>query len=229
VTKYPVTKKFPANIPVLEGSKMRFIAFALAALFATGPAAAEEWQEYSYPDYSFAVAFPAEPKIETTTYQVADGRSVEARVYSVAQDTGVFTMTVADLSGADLAEGDVIDHAIKLLSRSGEIKVDIPHRVRRVYGRQLSIADADGGRVLAAVFYYKDRLYQIEGKSLPAADGTADAIRFQQSLAFTDEATNRPEGASEPAPGAGNRRCRDAANAEGCRRGRQDRTPVPER
>ena len=62
---------------------MRSIVFVLAALVASSPAAAQSWQEYAYPDYAFAVAFPAAPQIETATYQVADGRSVPARVYSV--------------------------------------------------------------------------------------------------------------------------------------------------
>ena len=36
-----------------------------------------------------------------------------------------------------------------------------------------------------ALFYHKQRLYQIEGKTL-AGGSTSDAIRFQQSLVFTD-------------------------------------------
>jgi hypothetical protein len=44
-----------------------------------GPAVAQNWQEYSYPDYSFRVVFPADPQIEITTYRVADDRSVEAQ------------------------------------------------------------------------------------------------------------------------------------------------------
>jgi hypothetical protein len=53
---------------------MRTIALVLAAFVASAPAAAQSWKEYSYPDYAFSVAFPADPQIETTTYQVADGR-----------------------------------------------------------------------------------------------------------------------------------------------------------
>jgi hypothetical protein len=69
-----------------EETKMRTIALVLAAFVASGPAAAQDWKEYSYPDYSFTVAFPAAPQIETTTYQVADGHSVPAHVYTVGQD-----------------------------------------------------------------------------------------------------------------------------------------------
>jgi hypothetical protein len=164
---------------------MRVFALILAVFVAT-PAAAQSWTEYSYPDLAFTVSFPAEPKIETTTYQTADGRSVSAWVYSAAKDNGLFKMTVADLSKAGLEESAVIDHAIKTLSRGGEIKLDIPHRISRVFGRQLSIQAADGSRSSIAVFYHDQRLYQIEGKSLAAGNATSDAIRFQQSLVFTD-------------------------------------------
>jgi hypothetical protein len=165
---------------------MRLIAFILAGVFVGGPAGAQSWMEYSYPDYAFTVSFPAEPKIETTVYQAADGRAAPARVYSVTQDGSVFRMTIVDLSDGALEESAVIEHAVKTLSRGGEIKLDIPHRISRVFGRQLSIQAADGGHVSVAVFYYKGRLYQIEGKALATGNTTADAIRFQQSLVFTD-------------------------------------------
>ena len=169
---------------------MRLIAFALAAFIASGPAAAQTWQEHSYPAYSFTVAFPADPQIEITTYQVADGRSVEAHVYSVRQNNGVFKVTVAELANTGLEESAVIDHAIKTLSEGGEVKVNIPHRIYRVYGRQLSVLGADGSRSTVAVFDYNGRLYQIEGKALPGGSAT-DIIRFQQSLVFTDGGSNR--------------------------------------
>jgi hypothetical protein len=165
---------------------MRLIAFILALFAASSPAAAQSWTEYSYPDYAFTVSFPAQPKVETTTYQTADGRSVPAQVYSVAQDKSVFKMTVVDLTNTALEESAVIEHAIKTLSQGGQIKLDIPHRISRVYGRQLSIQAADGGHSSSAVFYYKQRLYQIEGKALATGSTTSDAIRFQQSLVFTD-------------------------------------------
>jgi hypothetical protein len=171
---------------------MRLIAFIVASIAACAPAAAEGWTEYTYPSDAFTVSFPAEPTVETTTYQAADGRTVEARVYSVTQDDGVFRMMVADLSGATMTESAVLDHAIKTLG--GEIKLDIPHRISRVYGRQLSIAGGEGSRSMVAVFYYNHRLYLIEGKALPTgANATADAIRFQQSLTFTEGTSNRPD------------------------------------
>jgi hypothetical protein len=71
----------------------------MAAFRRSAPAAAQGWEEYSYPDYPFSVAFPANPQVETTTYQVADNRVVLARVYSLRQNGLIFKMTVAELDG----------------------------------------------------------------------------------------------------------------------------------
>src|SRR5580704_11027185 len=169
---------------------MRLIAFVLAAFVVSGPAAAQTWQEYSYPENSFSLMFPAAPQIETTTYQVTDARSVPARVYSVRQNNGVFKVTVADLANTGLQESAVIDHAVKMLSQGGEVKVDFPHRIYQVYGRQLSIVGADGSRSTVAVFDTNGRLYQIEAKVLPGGNDT-DLIRFQQSLVFDRSLSNR--------------------------------------
>jgi hypothetical protein len=168
------------------------VAAVLAVLCAAAPAAAQTWMEYAYPKDFFSVAFPAEPTVETTTWQAADGGAAEARVYSAAHGGGVFRMMVADLPAPALHESAVLDHAVRTLAQGKTIKVDIPHRISRVYGRQLSLAASDGSYSSVAVFFHKQRLYQIEGTALAgAANGASDAIRFQQSLAFTDDSTNR--------------------------------------
>jgi hypothetical protein len=189
---------------------MRRIACILALFATSGPAAAQSWKEYSYPEDAFTVSFPAQPTIETTTYQAADGRTVPAKVFSVVQDNGVFKMTIADLSDTGLEESAVIDHAIQTLSQGGEIKINIPARVSRVFGRQLSIQGTDGSRSSVALFDYNGRLYQIEGKSLPSGNATADAIRFQQSLIFTDNGTNGTPGQR----GQGREQRRDRAGGQ---------------
>jgi hypothetical protein len=171
---------------------MRRAAYAIATLLAAASPAAAEWTEYAYPADAFTVSFPAAPIVQSTTYQAGDGRAVPARVYSLTQGNTVLQMTVADLGGTATEETAVVDHAVRTLTAGGEIKLDIPHRISRMYGRQLSIVRPEGGRTLAAVFYAGGRLYLIEGKALPGgADGTADAIRFQQSLTFSDGGTNR--------------------------------------
>ena len=171
---------------------MRIIVFLLAAAAVSGPAAAQSWQDYSYPEYAFSVAFPATPNVETTTYQAANGRSVPARVYSVRQGNELLKVTVADLANTGLDEAAVIDHAIKMLSAGGVVTFNIPQRIYRVYGRSLGIQGGDGSRSMVGVFDYHGRLYQIEAKALPGGSAAA-TLRFQQSLVFTDGGSNRSE------------------------------------
>jgi hypothetical protein len=65
----PKTLMHPHDLsPNWEESRMRSIAFVLATFVTTAPAAAQDWKEYSYPDYAFSVAFPAKPQVDTTTY-----------------------------------------------------------------------------------------------------------------------------------------------------------------
>jgi hypothetical protein len=171
---------------------MRLIAFVLAAFVISGPAAAQEWQEYTYPNDAFTVMLPAAPQIQKTTYQVSQARSVPARIYSLHQDKSDFKMIVADLDNTSLRENDVIDHAVKTVSAGGEVKVNYPHRIYGVYGRQLSILGKDGSRSTVAMFDVMGRLYQIEAK-VASGGNDLDLIRFQQSLVFERGVSNRSE------------------------------------
>jgi hypothetical protein len=166
---------------------MRLIAFILALLVA-GPAVAQaqDWNEYAYPDFSFTVHFPAEPRIESTAYQAPDGRPLEARAYSVALPTGLFKLTIADVPDGGTDENALVGHAVKVLTDGGSVKFDVPHRIRAVYGRQLGYVGPSGGYSYVAVFYHKKRLYQLEGRAFQGGgQAELDAMRFQQSLDFT--------------------------------------------
>jgi len=70
------------------------------------------------------------------------------------------------------------------------VKFDIPHRICKVYGRQLSVLGADGNRSTVAVFDYNGRLYQIEAKALPGGGDTAADTLFV--LAAPSTPANRP-------------------------------------
>jgi hypothetical protein len=159
-------------------------------IFAVTGLAAQNWQNYSYPEYSFGVSFPADPQIETTTYQITDDRAVEARVYAVRRKDAELRVTVAELADPPPEETALIDHAIKTLSAGGEVKVNIPRRVNRVFGRQLSILQGDGSRAAVALFDFNGRFYQIEGKST-GNHAAAVSIRFVQSLIFIGGGSTR--------------------------------------
>src|SRR5215467_11104218 len=62
--------------------KMRLIAFVLAVLVVSGPAAAE-WKELSSVAEGFGVVFPADPEVEEVSmFEVIPGKMVPARIYS---------------------------------------------------------------------------------------------------------------------------------------------------
>jgi hypothetical protein len=100
---------------------VRLTAYVLATLLAASPAAAQEWRTYSFPTYSFAIAFPVEPKIETTTHQAAENRPVEAHVYSVTQGNSELRMTVVELAGAPVEDTAAIEHAVTALTQGHEV------------------------------------------------------------------------------------------------------------
>jgi len=165
---------------------MRLSAFCFAMVLAC-PGGAAEWQEYQFPDRAFTVHFPTDPKIEMTAYRTPDGRSFDAHVYSVTQETGVFTLTVAQIpeTGNQVQEDALMNDAVKRMSEGGLIKFDIQHRIRWFYGRQLGIAGANGGYSYVAVFHHNNLLYKIEGRAFVAGgQAEVDAMRFQQSLDF---------------------------------------------
>jgi hypothetical protein len=158
----------------------------ILAMFLAGPAAAEDWMEYQYPEFSFTIQFPVAPNVQVTAYQAADGRSFEAHTYSAALDTGNFKMTIADVPEAGTDNNALVGDAVNKLTEGGVIKFDLQHRIRAVYGRQLGVAGANGGYSYIAVFYHKNRLYQIEGQAfVSGGQAEIDAMRFQQSLDFT--------------------------------------------
>ncbi len=164
---------------------MRLISLILA-MFA-GSAAPSDWMDYENPEYSFAIQFPVDPTLEATTFRTADGRSLQAHTFSVAQEAGVFKVTIVEMPGEQTGEDAlVVKNAAKNVAEGGVVKFDMPHQVRDIHGRQLGIAGANGGYSYVALFYYKQRLYQIEGKArVGGGQAELDAMRFHQSLDLT--------------------------------------------
>jgi hypothetical protein len=167
---------------------MRASAAILIALFLPGLARAEDWREYTYPKMGFAVSFPAEPTVLESAYEAAPGVSVTARTDSLQGPGTRYRVTVADLSKTGLDEDDVIAAAVKAIASSGKVTLNLRARVNRVFGRQLSVTEADGGHSSIALFYYDKKLYRIQGTVLGTSSDAAsgEAIRFQQSLRFID-------------------------------------------
>jgi hypothetical protein len=194
--KFRMKLSMKANLKiVLSALALALVAAPVVAksyilpLFFAGSAAPADWKEYENPKYSFAVHFPVDPTFEATTFRTADGRSLEAHSFSVEQDAGTFKVTVVEMPGEQTGEEAlVVKEAAKNVAEGGETKFDITHSIGSIYGRQLGIAGADGGYSYVALFYYKQRLYQVEGKAAVAGgQAEVDAMRFQQSLDLTSD------------------------------------------
>ena len=157
---------------------------AAAVLLIGSPADAQVWREYRYT--GFAIQFPTEPTIEAVTYTTADGLKADARLYSAKPEGALYRVTVADLSESRLSEAQALGEAVDRLAAEGEVIVDVPHRVNRIFGRQLNVVRHDGSRSAIALFYRNRRLYLIEGTILSTNDDlmSSDGVRFQQSLRF---------------------------------------------
>ena len=77
---------------------MRLIPLISSALVLalSGSAFAQEWDEFVSKDERFSCNFPGEPTITETTWTSQFGAILPARVYSGAQGTGRFSITVVD-------------------------------------------------------------------------------------------------------------------------------------
>lgn len=152
----------------------------IAALAAT--AALAEWRTFTFAEMGVGAQFPAPPQITSAT--TASGAS--QTTYALDQDGALFRLTVTDFSSHGGDEGNAQKEALAALAAQGQVRLNLSECINGQPGRQLSITASDGGTTKASVFIVGHRLYVLEARLSPAAaaDGSADAIRFQQSLRF---------------------------------------------
>jgi len=172
---------------------MRLIAFILAALVVSAPASAQ-WKEYGFANQGFGIAFPADPNIEEVPmYAAVPGKMVPATIYSLRHNNTMLKVTVADGRDAGLQEEAVVAHHVRQLQQGGRVTFDFPHRIYRIYGRQMSVERAAQRTLTQAVlFFANERLYLVESTRMPGGEDI-DLIKFQQSLTFDRNVKNRTE------------------------------------
>jgi len=163
------------------------ISIAALTILLSAPVQAEGWDEHAYPYAGFAVRFPVDPQVEAGSYETVGGVRVPATVYSARQGNSVYTITVAELANTPADQPNAIEDAVSLVLKTGQIKLDVKARINREFGRELSIAEDDGGHSLMGIFFFNHRLYQLRAQVLPPDPeaGSAEALLFQQSLRFT--------------------------------------------
>ena len=81
--------------------KVSALVSATVVLLLAGPAFAQEWAEFVNVEDGFEVAFPGEPRVETTTWTSEYGYTLPARVYRAERGQERYLMTVVDFRGIE--------------------------------------------------------------------------------------------------------------------------------
>jgi hypothetical protein len=181
---------------------------AAAAIFVSAPAWAQTqtWTEYLSAADGFTVTFPGSPTIRSGVFTMADGATYPTHVHTLRQGSLIFSVTVVDIAKAPVEGDAAIDLAARAFAKTGKVRLDIPSRsgnpgtaARRLFGRELNVVHRDGSESMLQIFTYNKRLYIAEGKSLPpdAGDNIADAVRFEEAVAFPADPV--PAGGGAPA------------------------------
>jgi hypothetical protein len=138
----------------------------------------------------FAVNFPCEPVVENTTYRLGSGREVSARVYSVENETGTYSVTIVDYEGVDAEEtANATAHAADNFRRRGEVTSDEVGSYEGMDTQMMQLTNPDASRSFIAIVHPPANsgiihLYIAEGRA--PANGVVPGL-FQQSLSLRDQ------------------------------------------
>lgn len=177
----------------------------------SGPAAAQDWVEYTSKDDLFIVNFPGEPTIREIPYPTEFGITLRARVYSVEDRGSRYSVTVVDYSDAEQlhteragncrgypntctnrAANDLrgaLDYAVaQLLQRDAKVTYYGFGDTDRIEGRRVQLLNPDQSRTFAAVYMHDYRLYILEG-TVPA--NAPPPALFQQNVGIFDKNMER--------------------------------------
>lgn len=164
---------------------------AVLILLIAAPSFAQEWIEYVDRAERFRVNFPGQPKVEDIKYTSETGSILPARLYTVQQGPGRYSVTVVNyMEGVEpsFVRGSIAWAAWNFRKRGGEVTYDAFAQTDRIEGHQLQITNADKSRTFVAIHLHARRLYILEatvpGNSVPPG-------LFQQSLSILDEQGNR--------------------------------------
>lgn len=182
-------------------------AFVLAL---TGTASAQAFIQYVSPHDGFGVSFPGEPTVRETTWKSEGGIPLPARVYSVDNTRGRYSMTVVDYKDIEKlsaerqaqcqkagGEGDacmnswrsdvagaIVWATWQLMQRDAKVTFYGFMIQDLVSGHQIQLLNADQSRTFAAANMHLTKLYVLEA-TVPR--GQPAPGLFQQSLMFLDE------------------------------------------
>jgi hypothetical protein len=177
----------------------------------SGPAAAQDWTEYTSKDDLFIVNFPGDPTVREIPYPTEFGITLRARVYSVEDRGSRYSVTVVDYSNAERLHTErakncqgypdictnrtandlrgALDYAVaQLLQRDAKVTYYGFGDTDRIEGRRVQLLNPDESRTFAAVYLHDYRLYLLEG-TVPA--NAPPPALFQQNVGIFDKNMDR--------------------------------------
>ena len=170
---------------------MRLSAFVIGLVLMASCAAqaASAWYQLVDEEAGFLVNMPAEPVISTGEYHTGILGTVPAKVYTSEERGIIFTVTMVDVSDRLMESASILQELIYIRTRDLNIVSDSLSRADpgplAVYGRRIVEDTPDGGRVTAAFYLTKGKLFLFEATIPPGGDkGSPFSGRFVDSVAF---------------------------------------------
>src|SRR6185437_11070565 len=162
---------------------------ALAMLFFSGAASAQNWDIYVNRENFFSVNLPGDPTMTETPYKTVKGTDLTAHVFSATAPPGSFlsgkyTVMVVDYSKAKDEISTAVEQARNAIRAKGTVKYDELNNIDLHLTRRLTVETATT-RILAEILVAaNDRLYVTQAET--ALNVPPPAV-FQASLQILDE------------------------------------------
>jgi len=173
---------------------MRLLPLVAAALVAGSLPAHAAWKEYVYKDLGIAKYFPAEPKVEKSTWgngiRLPLSKIVPDTVISAEDGGVVYKVTVVDFSARASEGANIMGEAFYSLAQKGMVvdqgfpRLDLG--TESVYGLALIVDEKNGDHASSAVFFNKGRLYVVQAIVPKGSDGRTNSGigRFIETVRF---------------------------------------------
>ena len=164
-----------------------FPAAAAALLILTASGSAQTFTEFASCEFQVGANFPGAPVARDMSYGSVNGVSVPARAFSAESDAGRFVLTAVDFTGNRIDMQQAFEHAQDALRRKGQVLFEAEDALEdNIPAAQFSIAQPDGGRLLATIYMYDRRLYVMEAATPAGAAPSGQAVQFVQSIMVLD-------------------------------------------
>jgi hypothetical protein len=164
------------------------LGLAIAMLFASGTARAQNWIEFQDRAWGVGINFPEEPVAEDIEYTTFEDRTVPGKRFTVETETGRYTLTAVSFASDPTDSLTAVSFATAAIRAKGVSTYDNYHALDGVPGWMMSVTEHDGWLLQAFVLFLDQRLYIAEGSVAP---GTPPPSNFQQSITVIDPTGER--------------------------------------